>query len=151
MRRRGCYDRRRYIWCDQRARIQISHGNDDSFCSDPSLKRIGEIKRTRREKEFNDILSLFQAVGRKSVNTKKKLCSLLQPIMQKHLRIHDTCGVHNLHGMPGVLAALYGAIMAVVATEATYDYSLYDVCNPVERSNLICVRNRWFLSDNWLP
>lgn len=49
----------------------------------------------------------------------------------KHLRIHDTCGVHNLHGMPGVLAALFGAFMAVIATEATYDYSLYDVRNSI--------------------
>ncbi|EFN78373.1 Ammonium transporter Rh type B [Harpegnathos saltator] len=51
----------------------------------------------------------------------------LTPIIQKHLRIHDTCGVHNLHGMPGVLAGVFGALMAVIATEAVYDYSLYDI------------------------
>jgi len=55
----------------------------------------------------------------------------LQPIIQKRLRIHDTCGVHNLHGMPGVLAALFGALMAILATETSYDYSLYEVCNYV--------------------
>lgn len=51
--------------------------------------------------------------------------------MQKHLHIHDTCGVHNLHGMPGVIAAFFGALMACLATEATYDYSLYEVRNSI--------------------
>ncbi|XP_026825981.1 ammonium transporter Rh type A isoform X3 [Ooceraea biroi] len=51
----------------------------------------------------------------------------ITPIIQKRLRIHDTCGVHNLHGMPGVLAALFGALMAILATETSYDYSLYEI------------------------
>ncbi|XP_070517722.1 rhesus blood group-associated glycoprotein Rh50 isoform X2 [Cardiocondyla obscurior] len=51
----------------------------------------------------------------------------LTPFIQKHLHIHDTCGVHNLHGMPGVLAGVFGALMANLATEATYDYSLYEI------------------------
>ncbi|CAL7939452.1 unnamed protein product [Xylocopa violacea] len=51
----------------------------------------------------------------------------LTPLIQKRLRIHDTCGVHNLHGMPGVLAGIFGALMAGLATEATYDYSLYEI------------------------
>lgn len=55
----------------------------------------------------------------------------LQPIIQKRFRIHDTCGVHNLHGMPGVLAGVFGALMAGLATEASYDYSLYEVRNSV--------------------
>ena len=39
--------------------------------------------------------------------------------------LHDTCGVHNLHGMPGVLAGLIGAVMAATASEADYGSSLY--------------------------
>lgn len=40
--------------------------------------------------------------------------------MLKKLRIHDTCGVHNLHGLPGILAGLIGALMAGLADRSTY-------------------------------
>jgi ammonium transporter Rh len=36
--------------------------------------------------------------------------TIIQPIMQKALKNVDTCGVHNLHGMPGLL----GGIVAIV-------------------------------------
>ena len=44
----------------------------------------------------------------------------VQPFLQKTFHLHDTCGVHNLHGMPGVL----GGLAAVVATAVidTADY-----------------------------
>lgn len=34
-----------------------------------------------------------------------------------------------------MLAGVFGALMAVIATEAVYDYSLYDVRNSVARIN----------------
>lgn len=37
---------------------------------------------------------------------------LIQPKLDKALKITDTCGVHNLHGMPGLL----GGLIAVVVT-----------------------------------
>ncbi|KAM0735160.1 Ammonium transporter Rh type B-B [Formica fusca] len=51
----------------------------------------------------------------------------LTPIIQRRLHIHDTCGVHNLHGMPGVLAAIFGALMAGLASETSYGYALYEI------------------------
>ncbi|XP_011496592.1 PREDICTED: ammonium transporter Rh type A [Ceratosolen solmsi marchali] len=51
----------------------------------------------------------------------------LTPLIQKHLRIHDTCGIHNLHGMPAILAGLFGALFAGLATEADYNDSLYEI------------------------
>lgn len=45
---------------------------------------------------------------------------VLQPFLDKRLKIHDTCGVHNLHGMPGVLAGVAGAIVASMASADSY-------------------------------
>ena len=42
--------------------------------------------------------------------------------MNKKLSIHDTCGVHNLHGMPGVMAGIVGAITAAMATQDEYGF-----------------------------
>lgn len=47
--------------------------------------------------------------------------------MQKRLKIHDTCGIHNLHGMPAIMAGLFGVIMAAFANEKTYNESLFQV------------------------
>lgn len=40
--------------------------------------------------------------------------------MEKHLKIQDTCGIHNLHAMPGVIGGIVGAITAAAATESVY-------------------------------
>lgn len=64
----------------------------------------------------------------------------IQPFLLKNLKLHDTCGVHNLHGMPGVLAGIVGAIVAGVASEAQYGLSLYQqfpARAPVENSSQI--------------
>uniref|UniRef100_A0A8C3B2E8 Rh family C glycoprotein n=1 Tax=Cyclopterus lumpus TaxID=8103 RepID=A0A8C3B2E8_CYCLU len=44
----------------------------------------------------------------------------LTPFMEKHLKIQDTCGIHNLHAMPGVIGGIVGAITAATATESVY-------------------------------
>ncbi|XP_026167911.1 ammonium transporter Rh type C-like 2 [Mastacembelus armatus] len=44
----------------------------------------------------------------------------LSPFMEKHLKIQDTCGIHNLHAMPGVIGGIVGAITAAAATEPVY-------------------------------
>lgn len=38
------------------------------------------------------------------------------------MKIQDTCGVHNLHAMPGVLGAVVGAITAATASESVYGH-----------------------------
>ncbi|NXJ13793.1 RHAG protein, partial [Odontophorus gujanensis] len=41
----------------------------------------------------------------------------LTPVLASKLRIQDTCGVHNLHGLPGILGGIAGIIVTAVRPE----------------------------------
>lgn len=43
-----------------------------------------------------------------------------QPFLEKHFKLQDTCGIHNLHAVPGMLGGFVGAIVAATATESVY-------------------------------
>ncbi|EFB18483.1 hypothetical protein PANDA_016696, partial [Ailuropoda melanoleuca] len=49
------------------------------------------------------------------------------PILEAKFKVQDTCGVHNLHGMPGVLGALLGVLVAGLATHEAYGEGLDSV------------------------
>lgn len=36
----------------------------------------------------------------------------LTPYLKRTMGLHDTCGVHNLHGMPGIFGGIMSAIAA---------------------------------------
>ncbi|NXO14194.1 RHBGB protein, partial [Oriolus oriolus] len=42
------------------------------------------------------------------------------PVLRSRLKIQDTCGVHNTHGLPGVLGALLGTLLTLLATADTH-------------------------------
>lgn len=48
----------------------------------------------------------------------------LQPALQTKIGLHDTCGVHNLHGMPGILGAVLSSIFCALASPETYKDSV---------------------------
>ncbi|NWY38504.1 RHAG protein, partial [Sylvia atricapilla] len=41
----------------------------------------------------------------------------LTPLLASKLKIQDTCGVHNLHGLPGILGGIAGIIVTAIKTE----------------------------------
>jgi ammonium transporter Rh len=44
----------------------------------------------------------------------------ISPMLHEKLGLHDTCGVHNLHGLPGLLGGLCGAFTCAMASENVY-------------------------------
>ncbi|NXF06271.1 RHAG protein, partial [Smithornis capensis] len=41
----------------------------------------------------------------------------LTPVLASKLRIQDTCGVHNLHGLPGILGGITGIVVTAIKEE----------------------------------
>ena len=46
------------------------------------------------------------------------LRQVLSPKLEAKLRIGDTCGVHNLHGMPGIAGSIVGAVVVEASTRS---------------------------------
>ncbi|XP_023669957.1 ammonium transporter Rh type C-like isoform X2 [Paramormyrops kingsleyae] len=44
----------------------------------------------------------------------------ISPFLESKLKIQDTCGIHNLHAMPGLIGGIVGAVTAACATEGVY-------------------------------
>jgi len=46
------------------------------------------------------------------------------PYLERKIGLHDTAGIHNLHGMPGVIGGLASVFSSLLATERLYGNSL---------------------------
>ncbi|XP_059128691.1 ammonium transporter Rh type C [Peromyscus eremicus] len=44
----------------------------------------------------------------------------LSPFLESRLRIQDTCGIHNLHGIPGIIGSIVGAVTAAYSSPDVY-------------------------------
>ncbi|KAI5943485.1 ammonium transporter Rh type C isoform X1 [Manis javanica] len=44
----------------------------------------------------------------------------LTPFLESRLRIQDTCGIHNLHGIPGIIGGIVGAVTATYTSSEVY-------------------------------
>ncbi len=68
----------------------------------------------------------------------------VSPILSNVLHIQDTCGVHNLHGMPGLLSALVGILATArlandqPAANASFPQHSDQVC-PHRRGHHCCL------------
>ena len=57
----------------------------------------------------------------------------LQPRLEKTIGLHDTCGVHNLHGMPGIIGGICSAIAAGASSYEKYGDELYEIFPEVHK------------------
>lgn len=63
----------------------------------------------------------------------------LQPAMERTCGLFDTCGVHNLHGMPGVIGGISGTISAATVGASVYGHNIatvYPAMAPVSDGGL---------------
>ena len=44
-----------------------------------------------------------------------------------YISLHDTCGVKNLHGIPGLISGILSVVFCAIASEATYGSNLYKI------------------------
>ncbi|XP_043977829.1 ammonium transporter Rh type B-like [Gambusia affinis] len=51
----------------------------------------------------------------------------LTPFLAQRLRIQDQCGIHNLHGLTGLISSTAGICAILMATEDTYGPSMYQI------------------------
>ncbi|XP_054464745.1 ammonium transporter Rh type B-A-like [Anoplopoma fimbria] len=59
----------------------------------------------------------------------------LTPVLARHFRIQDQCGIHNLHGLTGLISCTAGICAILMANEETYGPSFYEIFShraPVE-------------------
>lgn len=51
----------------------------------------------------------------------------LTPFLANRMRIQDQCGIHNLHGLTGLISSTAGIVAILLATEETYGPSMYQI------------------------
>ncbi|XP_064588800.1 ammonium transporter Rh type B [Zonotrichia leucophrys gambelii] len=72
------------------------------------------------------------------------------PVLHSKLKIQDTCGVHNTHGLPGVLGALLGTLLTLLATADTFGYRL-ELVFPLVAQGSRTVTDQAFMQLSALP
>ncbi|XGW02327.1 hypothetical protein V3C99_014399 [Haemonchus contortus] len=66
----------------------------------------------------------------------------LSPKLEKRFKLYDTCGVHNLHGIPGILAGIFSIIFALGYEPESYGKTLYHIYPHFEGGPMNGERNR---------
>jgi len=70
---------------------------------------------------------------------------MLGPFLLNKINLHDTCGVHNLHGIPGIIGAVVGAISASLADSSFgNDETLNQTFSAIAEDNRTTAEQGWF-------
>ncbi|NWV14326.1 RHBGB protein, partial [Ptilonorhynchus violaceus] len=72
------------------------------------------------------------------------------PVLHARMKILDTCGVHNVHGLPGILGALLGTLLTLLATADAYGDRL-ELVFPLVAQGSRTVTDQAFIQLSALP
>lgn len=72
----------------------------------------------------------------------------LTPLLERKIGLYDTCGIHNLHALPGTIGGIFSAIV-VASYHSGYDSTYADLFSPVNVFLNPSV-NGDFLRQGWL-
>ena len=75
---------------------------------------------------------------------------MFQPWLVEKLKITDTCGVHNLHGMPALMGGLLSVLLAGIASNTEYD-QYNDLDSPGASSSLTEIFPPAGWTGGWSP
>ncbi|KAG7163205.1 Ammonium transporter Rh type B-A-like [Homarus americanus] len=106
------------------------HPNNTSSYTSNLFSMLGTLLLWVYWPSFNGVVESGRSQGRAVLNTYLALSgstmgALITSSLTHKFGIHDTCGVHNLHGMPGLLSALVSVGVALFASETNYGKELY--------------------------
>lgn len=73
----------------------------------------------------------------------------ISPYLVRKLKITDTCGVNNLHGMPAILGGLLSVLMAGIASKDQYDQFNIDGDDPDKSSLQEIFPQEGWGEDGW--
>ncbi|NWW16218.1 RHBG protein, partial [Falcunculus frontatus] len=73
-----------------------------------------------------------------------------RPVLRSRLKTQDTCGVHNTHGLPGILGALLGTLLTLLATADTFGDRL-ELVFPLLAQGSRTVTDQAFIQLSALP
>ena len=97
------------------------------------------IQEQEKEDQRLDQLGLFEGESRfeRFTISSLRLCvvgyAIIQPKRQQVFKIVDTCGVHNLHGMPG----LFGGLVAILVVSCSEPRASAVFWSPLSHPNSV--------------
>nr|DBA22030.1 TPA: hypothetical protein GDO54_013113 [Pyxicephalus adspersus] len=53
----------------------------------------------------------------------------LSPFLARKIKMQDQCGIHNLHGIPGIIGTLSSIVVILIGPTNTYSTSLHEMLN----------------------